>query len=172
MRVKPLTGTGTGMFLRLTCPCFSLGAPWQSLISWPICPQRAQGRGLLGLNSSLMMVKFGSWVARPSMIRSAEKRTCHFNEAKSRDAAEETFLLCYSMIIWRIYQLTIGSTKAVVCVGVVVGLSCENEPIVILNTKQFHLSVFISLRTRPDIGFPVWCMCDIFIFWLWCNTRD
>lgn len=55
----------------LTCPCFSLAVPWQSLISWPICPQSAQGRGLLGLNSSLMMVKFGSWVARPSMIRSA-----------------------------------------------------------------------------------------------------
>lgn len=57
----------------LTSPCFSLAVPWQSLISWPICPQSAQGRGLLGLNSSLMMVKFGSWVARPSMIRSADQ---------------------------------------------------------------------------------------------------
>lgn len=58
----------------LTSPFFSLAVPSQSLISWPSCPQRAHGRGLLGLNSSLMMVKFGSWVAKPSMIRSAERK--------------------------------------------------------------------------------------------------
>lgn len=61
----------------LTCPCFSLGIPWQALISWPVCPQRPQGRGLLGLNSSLMIVKFGSCVARPSMIRSADMQRKH-----------------------------------------------------------------------------------------------
>lgn len=60
---------------KLTSPCFSRAVPWQSLISWPICPHKAQGRGLLGLNSSLMMVKLGSWVARPSMIRSAARQT-------------------------------------------------------------------------------------------------
>lgn len=55
----------------LTFPFFSLGKPSQSLTSCPNWLQRPQGLGLFGLNSSLIMVKLGSCVARPSMMRSA-----------------------------------------------------------------------------------------------------
>lgn len=55
----------------LTFPFFSLGKPSQSLTSCPNWLQRPQGLGLFGLNSSLIMVKLGSCVARPSIMRSA-----------------------------------------------------------------------------------------------------
>jgi len=37
----------------------------------PICPQMSQGFGLLGLNSSRTIVKLGSCVASPNIIKSA-----------------------------------------------------------------------------------------------------
>jgi len=37
----------------------------------PICPQMSQGFGWLGLNSSRIMVKLGSCVASPNIIKSA-----------------------------------------------------------------------------------------------------
>ena len=55
----------------LTFPFFSLGKPSQSLTSCPNWLQRPQGLGLFGLNSSMIMVKLGSCVARPSIMRSA-----------------------------------------------------------------------------------------------------
>ena len=56
----------------LTSPSIFFSAPVHSFMSWPTCPQISQGRGWLGLNSSRRMVKFGSCVASPSIIRSAE----------------------------------------------------------------------------------------------------
>lgn len=44
----------------------------------PSCPQISQGFGLFGLNSSRIIVKFGSWVAKPNIIKSASapQRQC------------------------------------------------------------------------------------------------
>lgn len=61
-------------FQWITSPFFSRATPWHSLISCPICPHRAHGLGLFGLNSSRMIVKLGSCVARPNMIRSAREK--------------------------------------------------------------------------------------------------
>lgn len=64
----------------LTFPFFSLGKPSQSLTSCPNWLQRPHGLGLFGLNSSLIMVKLGSCVARPSMMRSAINQQWQNNE--------------------------------------------------------------------------------------------
>lgn len=54
----------------------------------------------------------------------------HVTSIRCKVEMQTTFLLSLFNIQhprWCIYQRTIGSTKAVMCVGVVVGLSCESE---------------------------------------------
>ena len=65
-----------------TSPFFSRAAPVQSCISWPYWSQISQGRLWMSLNSSLRMVKYGSCVAKPSMIRSA---ACKRNDTQNWD---------------------------------------------------------------------------------------
>ena len=60
-----------------TSPCFSLACPVHSFISCPYWLQISHGRLVTGLNSSLKMEKWGSCVARPSIIRSATDTDTH-----------------------------------------------------------------------------------------------
>ena len=91
-----------------------------TLCSEGVSGERAQDWGWLGLNSSRRMVKFGSCVARHYQVSWGEREVTWLWLSR--------IWLSWLWLSWLLYSMhtythTVSTTQAVVCVGVMVGLS-------------------------------------------------